>query len=217
MQYSTTLAAPTLNAATDEKANQITHAFGFALSVVGSLVMMPVAFGEALRFVACGLYCVTLMAVDAASTLSHSFGEGRLRDRYRTLDQVCIFFLIVGTFTPVALEHLRGVMCWGLLGLMWLIAVVGSVRRFTRGDRSMWTYLMLGWMPIVAVAPIAASAGTNGAMIVVGGGLLYSTGAVFLAKDGRRPYFHAIWHMFVIAGSACHYLFVYQFVAMRTT
>lgn len=200
-----------------EMANRLTHACGFVLSLVGAAVMLTTAAGtaDAYRIVGCGVYVLSLVAVYAASTLSHSFDDPRTRDFYRLLDQVCIFLLVVGTYTPFGLVHLRHGAWWLLLAAMWLCAVLGIVVRMRRGSQAVAIpfYVLLGWMPVVGLWRILEVAPLSGLGLVLAGGLAYSGGTWFLANDHRRPYFHAVWHVCTIVGSACHYVFLLKYVA----
>jgi hemolysin III len=159
---------------------------------------------------------LSLVALYAASTLSHSFEAPERRDFYRMLDQVCIFLLVAGTYTPFGLVHARDGGWWVLLAAMWLCALCGiSVR--IRGRRSVPAvfYVVLGWLPLLAMGRAAEVGEWWGMTLVIAGGLAYTCGTWFLANDRRHPYFHAVWHLCTIAGSACHYLFLLQYVAME--
>jgi hemolysin III len=194
----------------EELANSITHALGLALSIVGTAVLVERTsrYGDVLQVVGVCIYGATLVALYAASTLSHSFERPRIRHFFRTVDQVCIFLLIAGTFTPISLTFFRDGWWWALFLSVWGLALVGIFFKlfFTRlHNVSVSAYVLLGWLPIVAIKPIVAI--VPGAVLgwVLAGGLLYTVGTLFLLRDDRVPYFHAAWHVFVIAGSACHY------------
>jgi hemolysin III len=201
----------------EEFANRATHALGFALSVVGTVVLLRRAalFGDTLQMVGVTVYGATLIALYAASTLSHSFEQPRIRHFFRTMDQVCIFLLIAGTFTPISLTYLRDGWWWALFISMWGLAVVGIFFKifFTRlHNVSVAAYVLLGWMPAIAIKPIVAVMPAAALSWIVAGGILYTVGTLFLIRDEKVPYFHAIWHVFVIAASACHYIAVMQLI-----
>jgi len=194
----------------EELANSITHALGLALSIAGTAVLLHRAanYGDPLQIVGVSVYGATLVALYAASTLSHSFERPRLRHFFRTVDQVCIFLLIAGTFTPIALTYFRGGWWWALFLGVWGLALTGIFFKlfFTRlHNVSISAYVMLGWLPVVAIKPIVEIVPALVIGWVVAGGLLYTVGIYFLMRDDRVPYFHATWHVLVIAGSACHY------------
>ncbi len=201
----------------EELANRLTHALGLALSIAGTVALLrrTALYGDALQIVGVSVYGVTLMALYAASTLSHSFERPRIRHFFRTMDQACIFLLIAGTFTPISLTFLRQGWWWALFISMWGLALVGIFCKifFTRlHNVTVSAYVLLGWMPVIAIKPIVAVMPTVALVWIVLGGVLYTIGTLFLSRDEKVPYFHAIWHVFVIAASACHYIAVMQLV-----
>jgi hemolysin III len=205
---------------TGELANAVTHGVGLALSLAGGSVLIArsVASGNFLRIMGCGVFATALIAVYAASTLSH-VAKPPWKRRFRILDQGLIYLLIVGTFTPLALEYLRSSWGWLLLMLMWVVALVGFVSKIWFTHRidavTIWSYVVLGWLPIMPAAAYAGLVPEEVQWRVLIGGLCYTAGTIFLVLDVRRFQFHAIWHLFVIAGSACHFAVVLQFVASR--
>lgn len=211
-----TISAPRVIA--EETLNQLTHGFGFLASVVGALMMVENMRAEAdsAQVLGCAIYIGSLVALYAASTLSHSFQRQRLRDFFRMLDQICIFALIVGTFTPFALVHLRDGHWFAFLMILWLLAAVGSVTRIFSNNQSLSTlcFIPLAWLPVVTIGHMTAVGGITGLSLIVAGGAAYMTGVWFLVNDHRAPYYHAVWHLFVIAGSTFHYVFVLRYVAM---
>ena len=205
----------------EELVNSITHALGLVLSIVGTAVLLDrvARYSDSLQVVGVSIYGATLVALYAASTLSHSFVRPRLRHFFRTVDQVCIFLLIAGTFTPIALAYFRGGWWWALFLAVWGLTLGGIFFKlfFTRLQSvSVSAYVLLGWLPIVAIKPIVQI--VPGAVLgwVVAGGLLYTLGTLFLMRDDRVPYFHATWHVFVIAASACHYYAILCLVPTAT-
>jgi len=194
----------------DEYANLVTAGLGLLLSVLASYVLMSLVISQrqAGMVAACATYCCSLVGLHAASTLSHMFHDLAWRRFFRTLDQACIYLLITGSFTPYALVFLRN--GWGiiLLASMWILAILGVTlvihkRNLSPGAKA--TYLVLGWLPIVAAKEMLLAAPTEVLVWIVAGGLFYSAGTVFLRFDQRVRYLHALWHIFVIAGSTCHY------------
>ena len=194
----------------EELANSITHGLGLALSIVGTVVLLDrtARYGNLLQVVGVSVYGATLVALYAASTLSHSFQRPRLRHFFRTVDQVCIFLLIAGTFTPVALTYFVGGWWWALFLSVWGLALVGIFFKlfYTKlHNVSLGAYVFLGSLPFVAIRPIIESGPAHLLTGFAAGCLMYTLGTYFLMRDDRVPYFHAAWHVFVIAGSACHY------------
>ncbi len=198
---------------TDEHANLITHALGFFLSVVASAVLMALVITDhpARNIIACGTYCLSLMGLYAASTLSHLFHDLARRRFYRALDQACIYLLIAGSFTPVAVEFQ-----WRLLlSSMWVLAIFGVILVLRMGNLTSGariTYGILGWLPVLSLKAMIAAMPPEMLLWTIAGGLFYSVGTVFLRYDRHVRYLHALWHTFVIAGSTCHYIAILYLV-----
>ncbi len=201
---------------TADTANQWTHGIGFLMSLVGAAFMLRIVEGKDWPVIAgCSIYCFTLVSLYAASTLSHSFQDPSRRSFFRILDQICIFLLIVGTYTPFGLAHLNSGMLSLLLGIMWAVALVGIVCQLKKGDGSVAVlfYVLLGWLPVLALGEMYNISGLAGLGLVLAGGLAYTGGTWFLGNDHRHPYFHAVWHLCTITGSLLHYLFLLFYVA----
>ncbi len=202
----------------DEYANLITHGFGLVLAVGASAFLMrqAIAFQPLRTIVACAAYCVSLVALYAASTLSHSFYDPRWRRFFRTVDQACIYLLIAGSFTPLAITYLWNAWWPILLTCMWILAMLGVIlvlRMRNLTPIAKVTYGILGWLPIISLKTLIETAPGPLLVWTIAGGAFYSLGTVFLAYDFRVRYFHALWHTFVIAGSVCHYIVILRFVA----
>jgi hemolysin III len=203
----------------EELAHAVTHGIGLLLSLAGGAVLIArvLADGNGWRVLGCSIFAAALIAVYAASTLSHTFAQQRLRRLFRVLDQGCIYLLIVGTFTPLALEYLRGSRWCLLLAGMWAVALVGFVSKVLFSHRidavTIWSYLLLGWLPILPGRAYLELVPSAALWWVLAGGLCYTLGTVFLVLDVRRLHFHAIWHLAVLAGSTCHYIAIFAFVA----
>lgn len=211
------LNAPTPLSHADELANRVTHALGCALAIAGTIALLRATaqYGDELQMIGVSVYGATLVALYAASTLSHSFSRPQLRHFFRTVDQVCIFLLIAGTFTPLALTYLRAGWGWALFISMWGMAIAGIFFKvfFTRlHNVSVSAYVLLGWMPVVAIKPIVELVPGPALWWMAAGGVCYTVGTLFLMRDERVPFFHAVWHLFVVAGSACHYYAVLRYV-----
>ena len=201
----------------EETVNQITHGLGFAGSLYAAGVLMTTVLGrhDAWRTTGVVIYAASLVALYAASTLSHSFSHPELRSFFRMIDQVCIFLFITGAFTAFALVHLRHSNWWMLLTVMWGLTLVGIVMRVTKPDRSLSTafFLLLGWIPVIIIPEVLRITGAGGLSLIIAGGLSYTIGTLFLTNDHRVPYFHGVWHVLVMIGSACHFVFNLHYVA----
>lgn len=200
----------------EEKANQLTHGLGFLLSLPAAAILVGSAHPDLLTFGGCLVYALSLIALFAASTLSHSFEHPGRRRFFRMLDQVCIFLLIAGGITPFILVHVREPRGWAILTCMWGIAIVGSLLRIRSGEKSLTTllYLVMGWIPVLLVMDFYHVGHWSGLGLVVVGGLFYTIGTIFLTQDHRSPWFHPVWHLLVIGGTTCHYWFLLTYVAV---
>jgi len=197
--------------------NSITHGLGVLLGIAGLVVLVVLAArrGHAVHVVSCSVYGATLILLYLVSTLYHALRQGRAKDLFQILDHSAIFILIAGTYTPFTLVNLRGPWGWSLFGTVWGLALVGiffkilSKRRFS--TLSIGIYVAMGWLVIVAVKPLFASLPIRGIGWILAGGLCYTGGLYFYAK-GRIRFYHAIWHVAVLAGSAFHYVAVMGYV-----
>jgi hemolysin III len=204
----------------EETANQLTHGLGLLLSVVGAAVLVSSAraHSDPLQFVGCCVYAASLVSLYAASTLSHSFRTPPMRHFFRMLDQVCIFLLIAGTFTPFALSYFRHGWLWGLTLVMWGLTCVGIFFKvcFRRlRNVSVGAYVLLAWIPLVAVHEIVHVMPAGALVLIFLGGMLYTLGILFLMLDEKYSYFHAVWHVLVMSASVCHYCAVILYVIPR--
>ena len=193
----------------DELANLLTHGAGLLICLPATAILMSLAARSPLRVtLACALYSFTLVLVYACSTLSHLFFDIRWRQVFRTADQACIFLLIAGTYTPVAVIYLNQGWWWLVLALMWLLALAGvyrvlRVRDLSRVDK--FGFGVMGFAPIVTLAELYKQASPVFVAWIIAGGACYCVGAIFLRMSAQIRYSHACWHLFVLAGSACHF------------
>jgi len=201
----------------EEVAHSITHGVGLLGSVTGlvALVILAAATHDPWRITACAIYASTLVLLYAASTLYHALSSTRARHVLRVLDHSAIFLLIAGTYTPFALVLLRGPWGWTLLGIVWGLAALGIAAKAMYGARwpilSTALYICMGWTVVIAVKPLVEHVPPGGIAWLVAGGLAYTGGVAFYAWT-RLRYSHAIWHLFVLAGSVCHYIAVVLYV-----
>jgi hemolysin III len=203
----------------EEFANALTHGLGLALSVVGAIVMAASVLGHAdkWRVIGCSVYLASLMAVYAMSTLSHSVQSPERRAFFRALDQGTIYLLIAATYTPFSLVYLRTAPWWILLTAVWAVALWGFISKVFFSHRveavSLWPCLLLGWMPTISVPALYGVVPIAAFWWMLLGGLCYSLGTLFLRYDYKVKHFHAVWHLLVVAGSVCHFVAIFWFVA----
>jgi hemolysin III len=200
----------------EERANALTHGCGLLLSIAGLIVLVAAASTLGVREIAsCGIYGASLILVYTTSTLYHSATGIESKRRLRTLDHVAIFLLIAGTYTPFVLIALRGAWGWSLFAIVWALAVLGivfeltSLRRF-RGAM-VGLYVAMGWVGLIALKPLVAALPSAGVWLLFGGGVSYTFGVLFYMWRSLR-YHHAVWHLFVLAGSVLQYFAVLWYV-----
>lgn len=201
----------------DERANQITHALATALSVLGAVLLLHAAsqMGQPGLTAACAVYALTLVLVYLNSTLSHSFLRGRWKHLFRTLDQISIFLLISGNFTPVGLFICQTGYWWLIPIAMWTLSLIGiSMKLFVTGIQMVpvWFYVVIAWLPLLALPQLIEFFPTGGLLWIVAGGACYMSGIWFLCNDDRAPYLHCIWHVLVTFGSLCHFVVIYNYL-----
>lgn len=208
----------------EERWNAATHGFGTVLSLLGMVWIAHrlTAGTTAVSLsggIGCIVYAITLLAMFAMSTLSHSFDDEEKMMRFRSLDQACIYLLIVGTYTPFSIEFWNHSLANLLLATMWLIAICGFVVKAFLAHRvnqvSITGYLLLGWLPIVGL-PLENSQPPESMLWILAGGIIYSLGTIFLVNDQRVWWFHMAWHLSVIAASAIHFAAVAKFIVLQT-
>ena len=201
----------------EEIANSITHGVGAALAVGGLVVMVAFASltGDPWQVVACSVFGATMVLLYTASTLYHSISQPRAKSVLRVFDHCAIFLLIAGTYTPFTLISLRGPWGWSLFGVVWGCALAGIILRTVVGNRwrglSVALYVIMGWVAVVAVRPLLGAVEPGGLILMVFGGLAYTAGIAFYAWR-KLPYHHAIWHGFVLVGSALHFFAILFYV-----
>ena len=201
----------------EEVAHAVTHGLGAVLAIAGLTVLVAYAtlYGDSRHIVGSAIFGSTLVLMYTASTLYHSIPLPRARKVLRIIDHTMIFFLIAGSYTPFTLVTLNGRWGWILFGITWGLALAGVVFKvFTAGrfrKLSLAIYLGMGWCAIVAIRPLIETLATGGLVLLVIGGLCYTGGVVFYVRE-RLRYHHAIWHVFVLAGSAFHYFAVLFYV-----
>jgi hemolysin III len=200
----------------DILANAITHGIGAILAIAGAIYLVAASTRGSLRLiVSCSVFSATLVLVYLCSTLYHSLVRTRARHVFRVLDHSAIYLLIAGTYTPFAVVSLHSALGWWIFGVEWALALAGVVFKSFAVNRfavaSALVYLFQGWFGVFAVRLLAHAIGWHGVMWLAAGGLAYTLGIVFFALD-RLRYFHAAWHVFVLAGSMAHYVAILLYV-----
>ncbi|HJV87453.1 MAG TPA: hemolysin III family protein [Noviherbaspirillum sp.] len=194
-----------------ERFNSFSHLAGAVLAACGTtlLIVMAAHAGDPWKIVSFSIYGTMLFALYVVSTLYHSL-RGTAKDVLRKLDHCAIYLLIAGTYTPFTLVTLRGPLGWALFGTIWGLAVIGIVQELciAKGARvlSIVIYVLMGWMALLAVVPLISALSWSGFGWLAAGGAAYTFGLVFYVRDERMVHGHGIWHLFVLGGSACHYL-----------
>jgi hemolysin III len=201
----------------EELANSITHGVGIVFAI-GALVVMDVfaaLFGDVWHIVSCSIFGATLIILYTASTLYHSIPIPKTKMLFRLIDHSAIFLLIAGTYTPFTLVNLRGPWGWSLFGAVWGIALFGVIFQVFLLRRwplfSVGLYVGMGLIILIAIKPLGATLSPTGLKLLVAGGLAYIIGLIFYGWR-RLPYSHAVWHLFVLTGSALHFFAVLFYV-----
>lgn len=201
-----------------ERFNSITHTVGAALATASGVLLIVVAArgGDPWKIVSFSVYAAMLLTLYLTSSLYHSL-RGAAKDVLRKMDHCAIYLLIAGTYTPFTLVTLRGAWGWWMFGAVWTLATVGIVQEiwYARGARilSLVIYVMMGWLAVIGIKPLIAALGWPGFLWLAAGGLFYTVGIAFYATDHKLRHGHGIWHLFVLAGSICHYVAILAYVA----
>ena len=204
----------------EELANSVSHGAGFVAAAIGTpfLLAEVARVGGIADLIGAGVFAVTVMLLYLSSTIYHAVPWPRAKSVLRAVDHSSIFLLIAGTYTPFTLGVLRGGWGWTLFGLVWTMALAGVVMKAFGGVRfkkfSVALYLLMGWLIVIAIEPLLERMPPTGLGWLVAGGLAYTGGVVFYALD-RYRYCHFIWHLFVLAGTACHFVAVMGYAAPR--
>ena len=201
-----------------ERFNAYTHLVGALLALAGAVVLVVLGAmkQDAWKIVSFAIYGASLVMLYSASTLYHST-RGRLKAFFRKLDHTAIYLLIAGSYTPFTLVTLRGPWGWWLFGVIWVLALLGILQEFWLGKRTRVLSLIIdvrrGWIALVAVMPLVDTLSLAGFAWLAAGGLAYTAGIFFYVYDERFTHWHGIWHLFVVAGSALHYIAILLYVA----
>jgi len=208
--------SPLCDSHREEVASLVTHAAGVVFSISALATMLFLSGGEPLKIVSAAVFGTSLILLYLSSTLYHFFTSPRWKAHFQSLDHACIYLLIAGSYTPVTLITLRGATGWWLFGIVWAMAITGVlIKTVGKGKRDHWIstalYLAMGWLIVVAFGPLVRGLPMAGVWWLVAGGLSYTFGIIFYAWR-KLPFNHAIWHLFVLGGSACHVMAVSRYV-----
>lgn len=201
----------------EEIANSVIHGLGIGLGVAALVILVAFAAlsGDGYKMASAIVFGVALVLEYTASTLYHSFPQPRVKHIFKILDHAGIYVLIAGTYTPFCLVTLRDSGGWWLFGIVWGLAVIGISTEAFWAYRPRWlsaaVYLGMGWLVVVAIGPLTENLDPAGVWLLVAGGLAYTIGTIFYVLK-KIPYMHAVWHLWVLAGSICHFLAVLLYV-----
>jgi hemolysin III len=203
----------------EEIANSVSHGFGLVAAVAAApvLIVTTAKTGSAINVAGATVFAATMVLLYCASTLYHAARHDAVKTLLRKLDHGAIFLLIAGTYTPFTLGPLNGPWGWTLFGLVWGLAAVGvTLKAFDRIEHplaSLGLYLFMGWLCVIAIGPLLERVPLQGLVLLGAGGLAYMAGVAFFAVDSRLRYGHFIWHLFVLAGTSCHFFAVLGYAA----
>ncbi|MFH1981566.1 MAG: hemolysin III family protein [Pseudomonadota bacterium] len=201
-----------------ERFNSISHLIGAVAALAGLSILVVIAArqGDPWKIVSFSIYGATLVLLYVFSTLYHSL-KNRAKTVFRALDHQSIYLLIAGTYTPFTLVSLRGAWGWSMFGVVWGLALLGMTLEFMprKGHRILPViiYLLMGWLMMVALKPLLQALPAAGFFWLLAGGGFYTVGVAFYAFDKKVRHFHGIWHLFVLAGSVCHFFTILFYVA----
>jgi hemolysin III len=203
----------------EEIANSVSHGLGLALALFGTpfLLMVTAKRADGISIAAAAVFGVSMMLLYGASMLYHALPHNRAKRIFKVLDHSAIYLLIAGTYTPFMLGVMRGPWGWTLFGLVWGLAFMGvilkSTNRMSHPYLSTGLYLLMGWLVLIAIKPLIAALPAAGLWCLVAGGLAYTAGVVFYVGDSKWRYGHFVWHLFVLAGTVCHFMAVYGYAS----
>lgn len=202
----------------EEIANSLTHGVAALLSIIAIpvLVVSAVQKGGALNIVSASIFGTSLFLLYTSSAFCHALPSGRAKRVFEILDHCAIYLLIAGTYTPFLLVSLGGAWGWSLFGVIWGLALFGVLFKSICGIKypmaSNGLYLLMGWLVVVAIKPMLEAVPAAGLYWLLAGGLAYTLGIVFFVFDHRWKFAHFVWHLFVVLGSACHFVAVFLYV-----
>jgi len=205
----------------EELANAISHLIGTILAIIGLvlLVVFSSIKGNVWHITSSAIYGSTLIMLYLSSTLNHWLPAGKGKNFFFNFDQIAIFLLIAGTYTPLSLVALQGVFGWVIFGLEWGLAILGITIKIIKPNKfesgvnlfNIILYIVMGWMIVIAIAPVLKNLPLAGLIWILIGGAMYSLGILFF-KQFKFKFHHLIWHLFVLAGSVSHFIAIFYYV-----
>lgn len=201
-----------------EKFNSISHLIGVLLAFAGSSLLLAVAIekGDAFKIIGFSVYGFMMVFLYMVSTIYHST-RGKIKDFFRQLDYISIYLAIAGGYTPFTLIVMNNFWGWVLFAVIWFLAIVGIIQEVWLGKKtrrySIFIYMLMGWLALIAIKPLVDSLSIGGLLWLVAGGLCYTFGVGFFLLDEKYRHFHGFWHLCVLAGSFCHFICLYIYVA----
>jgi hemolysin III len=201
----------------EEIFNSVTHGVGALVSIAGLvfLIVFSSIYGQTMHVVSCTIYGTTLVLLYTASTLYHSFQKPSIKHVFKIFDHSCIYVLIAGTYTPFMLVTVQGALGWTIFGIVWGLTILGIIFKAFFVTRfkivSTIAYILMGWLVILAIKPLFHALPGGGIFWLISGGLAYTIGTIFYAWK-KLPFNHAIWHLFVLAGSVCHFFAIMFYI-----
>jgi len=208
----------------EELANAISHFLGALLAVAGLILMLhfSIANGNSWHVVSTSIFGASMIVLYLSSTMAHILPMGKAKDRFFNFDRIAIYFLIAGTYTPIALITLHGPLGWVIFGIEWGMAFAGTVMilirpgDYNRGVSTFYvlSYAIMGWLILLAIVPVANALPLMGTLLILIGGLSYSLGILFF-KVFKFPYHHLVWHLLVLAGTISHFFAVFFYMIPR--
>ncbi len=195
----------------EEIANSISHGIGVGLAIAGVtlLVVFGAIYGTAWHIVSFAVFGASMITLYLASTLYHGVKKPRLKIKLNKFDHSAIYLLIAGSYTPIALIALRGWVGWTIFGLIWALAIAGIIYKiwfYSSKWRilSTWLYVIMGWLVVIAIVPVIKNVPAISLWFMLAGGLSYTTGVIFFLYH-KVPFFHLVFHLFILGGSVCHF------------
>lgn len=200
----------------EEIANAISHGLGWAFSIAATVLMILTAsyHGSTIGVVAAAIFGASMINLYMSSTMNHSLRSGtKAKDFFHNYDQIAIYLLIAGSYTPIALVGVTGTWGWVMFGLEWGLAIVGLVvklflpNKFDKGVNifTVLSFVLMGWMLLFFINPMFENIGSLGVWMIIFGGFAYTLGVIFFKLEGKMPYAHLVWHLFVMGGTVCHW------------
>jgi hemolysin III len=208
---------PIKDSPAEKRMNLLTHAAGAVMSIAALIMLLvfAAATGDPWRIVTVAIFGTSLVMLYSASTCYHACSDESRRRRFKSIDHAAIYLLIAGTYTPFLLVLVRGAWGWSISGVLWALALAGVIFKVHFAGRfriaSTLVYIAMGWIGLIAIRPIIATVPLGAIHLLIAGGVVYTSGVVFYLWDGLR-FNHAIWHLFVIAGSTLHFFAVLKYV-----